>query len=227
MLEEKDIELITKLMGDTIDKAMAKLAQQFTENPPTGLLNKLCEVKPKKPRKPYTRKPKISEYGADSRENYALETDQTLANAEIDDIIEPDEPVKPVSRIVKLRTKVVDDNGDVRRGSDSPKGRNTIQARVEPFTVHKRPNLFQDPKSWAGAAAKEYERSGEARKDKRLDKVLIGDNEPVQRRGEAVQAEVECVHCGKVYIVPIDTVLPDQDDGTVRYICDNCIRRNR
>ena len=223
-LDEKDIQLISGIIGDTVDKAMAKLTQQFTENPPTGLLNKLCEMKPKKPRKPYTRKPKVVPI-VDTIEEHGIDFDVEREQLAREKVESPIEKVKPT--IVKLRTKVVDENGDIRRGSDSPKGRNTIQARVEPFTVHKRPNLFQDPKSWAGAAAKEYERSGEARKDKRLDKVLIGDNQPVQRRGEAVQAEVECVHCGKVYIVPIDTVLPDQDDGTVRYICDNCIRRSK
>lgn len=205
MLDEKDIELLTQV----IDKVVTA---------------KLEAVKPvKKPRKPYTRKPKVTP--VDTIESHGIDFEVEREQLAQEEAVTPTEKVKPT--IVKLRTKVVDENGDVRRGSEASKGHNTIQARVEPFVVKPRPNLFQDPKTWVGAAAKEYERSGEARKDKRLDKILVGDNQPVQRRGEAVQAEVECVTCGKTYIVPIDTVLPDHDDGTVRYICDNCIRRSR
>jgi len=197
-LDEKDIQTI----ADVVDKLITA---------------RLEAAKPvKKPRKPYTRKPKITP--VDTGIDFEVEHEQ-LAREEIEN---PPEKIKPT--IVKLRTKVVDENGDIRRGSEASKGRHTIQARVEPFTVHKRPNLFQDPKSWVGAAAKEYERSGEAKKDKRLDKVLIGDNEPVQRRGEAVQAEVECVKCGRTSIISMDCIYPDPETQEVHYICDNCIR---
>lgn len=131
--------------------------------------------------------------------------------------------VKPETDILETQVEVDDDD---QNDQDEPQPRRTprkprqlnvgkqkgSQARVEPFTAKKRPNLFL--KSKFANAHKD---------DTLIDKKLATGRQPTERGVRNELVEVDCNDCGKSYIVNEELVFIDPEEGPI-YHC-GCFKR--
>jgi hypothetical protein len=115
---------------------------------------------------------------------------------------------------IRLNGKREGINNRVNRASEL-EGRGHNYGRTEAFQfVKNRPNLFlsSDVRNMH-------------KEDVKIDKILNKNKQTIQRR-EAVQMySVDCIRCGKEFVVTYDIIPFDAETNEPNYICDSCVRR--
>jgi hypothetical protein len=108
--------------------------------------------------------------------------------------------------------------------ADNPQGSSRIAeiegkchnyGRTESFQVVKnRPNLFlsSDIKNMH-------------KEDVKIDKILNKNKGKIQRRDPVQMYSVDCIRCGKEFVVTYDIIPFDAETGEANYTCDSCARR--
>jgi hypothetical protein len=59
--------------------------------------------------------------------------------------------------------------------------------------------------------------------DTQIDKKLSGKNHPTPRREKMQMYEVDCIVCGKSFVVTYGVIPFDTDTGDPRYVCNDCV----
>lgn len=114
-----------------------------------------------------------------------------------------------------------------RRARSRRPGRNaTKDARGRTRKKKGRPTKVQAMKIPAKGERKnkfaEMAEFGMHKKDKKVDKLLVGDNKPFPRDRASNLVEVDCIECGDFFQVADYVLNVDHDTGEIRYVCNDC-----